>query len=46
MTPFNCLDQNIPYKEGDIIIFPSNLSRGYEQNVEGNRITISFNVSI
>ena len=46
LTPFNCLDQNVPYKEGDIVIFPSNLSRGYEANTDGNRITISFNVSI
>lgn len=43
LTPFNNLTQDIPTSEGDILIFPSNLSRGFELNSEPNRMTISFN---
>ena len=45
ITPFNQLDTRIPTEEGDIVIFPSNLSHGYESNTHGNRITLSFNVA-
>ena len=44
ITAFNQLDTQIPTEEGDIVIFPSNLSHGYESNTHGNRITLSFNV--
>ena len=45
LTAFNLLDASVPTTEGDIIIFPSNLTHGYETNGEHNRITLSFNVS-
>tara|TARA_B100000927_G_scaffold291486_1_gene293943 strand:- start:9675 stop:10319 length:645 start_codon:yes stop_codon:yes gene_type:complete len=45
LTPFNLLDASVPTVEGDIIIFPSNLTHGYETNGEHNRITLTFNVS-
>lgn len=43
-TAFNLLDTSVPYSEGDILIFPSNLSHGYESNTHANRITLSFNI--
>ena len=43
ITPFNNLTQDIPTSEGDILIFPSNLSRGFELNSTPNRLTLTFN---
>ncbi len=45
MTPFNLLDATVPTAEGDIVIFPSNMTHGYETNGEHNRITLTFNVA-
>ena len=44
-TAFNLLDTSVPYSEGDVVIFPSNLSHGFESNTHANRITLSFNVA-
>lgn len=43
-TPFNILEQQVPTQEGDIVIFPSNMTHGFENNTHANRMTISFNV--
>ena len=43
ITPFNTLTQDVPTSEGDILIFPSNLSRGFELNSTPNRLTLTFN---
>ena len=43
ITPFNNLTQDVPTSEGDILIFPSNLSRGFELNSTPNRLTLTFN---
>ena len=43
ITPFNNLTQDIPVGEGDILVYPSNISRGFELNSTPNRMTITFN---
>lgn len=42
---FNMPECFIPYSEGDVVIFPSNLTRGYESNRTGERITLSLNIA-
>lgn len=44
MTAFNLQEATIPYKAGDAVIYPSNLTHGYESNLVGERITLTFNV--
>lgn len=44
MTAFNLQEATIPYANGDCIIYPSNLTHGYESNPTDNRITLTFNV--
>ena len=44
MTAFNLQEATIPYSNGDCIIYPSNLTHGYESNPTDNRITLTFNV--
>ena len=46
ITPFNMLDGIVPITEGEICLYPANLTRGYEPNTKGNRITITFNVAL
>lgn len=46
LTPFNMLDGPVPITEGDITLYPSNLSRGYEESLKGNKILITFNVAL
>ena len=42
---FNQLDCEVPYNEGDVIIHPPNLQHGFEQNLNPNRISLSFNIA-
>ena len=44
MTAFNLQEATIPYANGDCIIYPTNLTHGYESNPTDNRITLTFNV--
>ena len=44
MTAFNLQEATIPYANGDCIIYPSNLTHGYESNPTDNRMTLTFNV--
>jgi len=44
MTAFNLQEATIPYKAGDAVIYPANLTHGYESNPTGDRITLTFNV--
>lgn len=44
MTAFNLQEATIPYKAGDAVIYPANLTHGYESNPSGERITLTFNV--
>ena len=42
---FNQPECYVPHNEGTVVIFPSNLTNGYESNSSGERITLSFNVA-
>lgn len=44
MTAFNLQEATIPYSNGDVVIYPSNLTHGYESNQSDERITLTFNV--
>ena len=44
MTAFNLQEATIPYSNGDVVIYPSNLTHGYESNPSDERITLTFNV--
>jgi ectoine hydroxylase-related dioxygenase (phytanoyl-CoA dioxygenase family) len=44
MTAFNLQEATIPHKAGDAVIYPANLTHGYESNPTGDRITLTFNV--
>ena len=44
MTAFNLQEATIPYANGDCIIYPSNLTHGYESNPTDNRVTLTFNI--
>ena len=44
MTAFNLQEATIPYKNGDCVIYPANLTHGYESNPTDNRITLTFNI--
>ena len=44
MTAFNLQEATIPVQQGDALIYPSNLTHGYESNPTENRITLTFNV--
>ena len=44
MTAFNLQEATIPYAAGDIVIYPSNLTHGFDSNPTDNRITLTFNV--
>ena len=44
MTAFNLQEATIPVQQGDALIYPSNLTHGYESNPTDNRITLTFNV--
>lgn len=44
MTAFNLQEATIPFSQGDCIIYPSNLTHGYESNPNDERITLTFNV--
>lgn len=43
-TAFNQPDCYVPHEEGTLLIYPPNLTHGYESNLADNRITFSFNV--
>lgn len=43
-TAFNQPECYVPHNEGTVLIYPPNLTHGYESNLGDNRITISFNV--
>lgn len=44
MTAFNLQEATIPYKNGDCVIYPANLTHGYESNMTDNRISLTFNI--
>jgi hypothetical protein len=44
MTAFNLQEATVPYAQGDVLIYPSNLTHGYESNQSDERITLTFNV--
>ena len=44
-TSFNMPEVIVPHGEGDLLIYPSNLTHGYESNPSDQRITLSFNVA-
>ena len=44
MTAFNLQEATIPYAAGDVVIYPSNLTHGFDSNPTDNRITLTFNV--
>ena len=44
MTAFNLQEATLPYAAGDIVIYPSNLTHGFDSNPTDNRITLTFNV--
>ena len=44
MTAFNLQEATIPYAAGDIVIYPSNLTHGFDSNPTDNRIALTFNV--
>ena len=44
-TPFNMPEVLVPHTEGDLLIYPSNLTHGYESNPSDQRITLSFNIA-
>jgi len=44
-TSFNMPEVIVPHAEGDLLIYPSNLTHGYESNPSDQRITLSFNVA-
>ena len=44
MTAFNLQEATVPFKNGDVVIYPSNLTHGYESNQTDGRITLTFNV--
>ena len=44
MTAFNLQEATVPFKKGDVVIYPSKLTHGYESNQTDNRITLTFNV--
>ena len=44
MTAFNLQEATVPVSQGDCLIYPSNLTHGYESNPVDNRITLTFNI--
>lgn len=44
-TPYNMPEVLVPHTEGDLLIYPSNLTHGYESNPSDQRITLSFNIA-
>ena len=44
MTAFNLQEATVPYSNGDVLIYPSNMTHGYESNPTDDRITLTFNV--
>tara|TARA_A100001388_G_scaffold223177_1_gene173989 strand:- start:707 stop:1336 length:630 start_codon:yes stop_codon:yes gene_type:complete len=44
MTAFNLQEATIPYAAGDVVIYPSNLTHGFDSNPTDNRIALTFNV--
>ena len=43
-SKYNTQGAFVNYEEGDLLLWPSNIAHGYEDNLENNRISISFNV--
>lgn len=43
-TKYNTWGAHVDYGEGDLLLWQSNISHGYIDNKEDNRISISFNV--
>lgn len=43
-TKYNSIFAEMSYKEGDLLLWESYHSHGFESNMEDNRISISFNV--
>ena len=44
-TPYNMPEVHVPHSEGDLLIYPSNITHGYESNPQGERITLSMNIA-
>ena len=45
LTPYNMTEATFEINEGDIIIFPSNLTHGYDTNPKNERITLTANIT-
>ena len=42
-SPYNLTEATTPMEEGDVIIYPSMITHGYEGNATPNRITLTVN---
>tara|TARA_B100000287_G_scaffold80109_1_gene72536 strand:- start:8023 stop:8661 length:639 start_codon:yes stop_codon:yes gene_type:complete len=45
LTPYNMTEATFEISEGDIVIFPSNLTHGYDTNPKNERITLTANIT-
>ena len=43
-TPYNMTEATFNMVEGDIIIYPSNITHGFDNNSEGQRISLTANI--
>jgi len=43
MSPYNLTEATTPMEEGDVIIYPSMITHGYEGNATPNRIALTVN---
>lgn len=44
LTPFNMIESTFLMEEGDIIVYPANLTHGFDENPSGERITLTANI--
>ena len=44
LTPYNMTEATFKQSEGDILIYPSNITHGYDSNPADQRITITANI--
>ena len=44
LSPYNMTEATFKQSEGDILVYPSNITHGYDSNPSDQRITLTANV--
>ena len=45
LTPYNMPEATFTMREGDVVIYPSNVTHGYDSNQTDERITLTANIT-